>query len=78
MEVTADHVVVREDPGGSVALQRLAAGATQFFAVADGRWRQLPRSDVPATARKACVEAVPAGSNLLALRVFLGSTCGPA
>src|SRR5207244_1244668 len=28
--VTADHVAIREDPGGLVMLQRLAAGATQF------------------------------------------------
>ena len=74
--VTPDHLEIREESGSPVELQRLAEGATQFYRAARGAWRAV--GSPPAAGERACVEGVMAGSSLLALRVFLGTDCGPA
>jgi len=77
-DVTDARIDVREPSGQDVTLQRLAAGTTSFFRISNGAWARLaPQAQVPA-GQTACAEALLAGTNLLALRVFLGTECGPA
>lgn len=70
------RLAVKETSGTVVSVERLGAGATAFFRVSGGRWRQ---STAPPSAggMPVCVEAAVAGSRYLALRVFLGAPCGP-
>ena len=74
----ADTVEVREPSGRSVAMQRLAQGATAFFQISGSAWAQLATAAPVPTGQPACVETLMDGSNLLALRVFLGADCGPS
>jgi hypothetical protein len=77
-DVTDSRIDVREPSGQDVTLQRLAAGTTSFYRISNGAWAKLaPQAQVPA-GETACTEALLAGTNLLALRVFLGAGCGPA
>jgi len=77
-DVTDARIDVREVSGQDVTMQRLAAGTTSFYRVSNGVWAKLaPAAQVPA-GQTACTEALLAGTNLLALRVFLGTGCGPA
>jgi hypothetical protein len=77
-DVQADRLVLREAAGSMVTLHRLAEGATAFFRVAAGAWHQVAASADVEPSQLACIEAAMAGTNLLALRVFLGADCGPA
>jgi hypothetical protein len=74
--VDAD-VRLQEDDGSVVALQRLGAGATRFFRVSGGAWAELATQSHVAAGQRACVETLMDGTNLVAIRVFLGSGCGP-
>ena len=78
--VSQASVAVREGGGPRVELERAAAGATRFYELDGDRWATLAEEDTGAVeaGQEVCVEALLDGSNLLALRVFLGSTCGPA
>jgi hypothetical protein len=77
-DVTDARIDVREPSGQDVTMQRLAAGTTSFYRVSNGGWAKLaPQAQVSA-GQTACTEALLAGTNLLALRVFLGTGCGPA
>jgi len=77
-DVTDARIDVREASGQGVTMQRLAAGTTSFYRVSDGSWAKLsPQAQVSA-GQTACTEALLAKTNLLALRVFLGTECGPA
>lgn len=79
-ELDASELTLREGQGPILELERLAEGATAFLAVDAGRWRELAAGEVdllePGSA--ACVETLMDGRTLLALRVFLGTRCGPA
>lgn len=76
--LTGDRVVVREGRGPAVALNRLGGGATSFLRLDGGTWRAAaPGQAADARGEPACVEALLDGRTLLALRVFLGSGCGP-
>ena len=77
-EANADRLLVRDSLGSPIDLLRLAAGATVFFRVAGSVWQGLPERDTIPTGGPACVETLMDGTNLVALRVFLGATCGPA
>ncbi|MDQ3991258.1 MAG: hypothetical protein M3245_02955 [Actinomycetota bacterium] len=60
-------------------LERLAAGTTSFLRIGDGAWEPLPDDRAgAATGEDACVEAFVDGDAFLAIRVFVGATCGPA
>ena len=76
--VAADHLEIREALGSMVNVKRLAEGATVFYRISRNRWRSLGPSQIVAPGPEACVESLKSGSNLLALRVFLGADCGPA
>jgi hypothetical protein len=77
-DVAADRIEVQEPSGRVVAIQRLSQGATVFFRVAGSAWARLPTSAPVPTGQPTCVETLMDGSNLLALRVFLGADCGPS
>jgi hypothetical protein len=68
---------LREPVGPTVTLKRLVGGATSFFRVSAGKWVALTASERIATGQAACVQTLMDGTNLLALRVFLGASCGP-
>jgi hypothetical protein len=77
-DVTDSRIDLREASGQDVSMQRLAAGTTAFYRISDGAWAKLsPEAQVRA-GQAACTEALLDGTNLLALRVFLGTECGPA
>lgn len=78
--IDAEGMAVREGQGPSVDLERAAAGGTRFYRLDGGRWAVLSEDEADGveTGQEACVEALLDGRNLLALRVFLGTGCGPA
>ena len=76
-DVAPDHLKLRDASGAVLTLQRLAEGATVFFRASGGVWRQLDPLAPISRGQAVCVDTVMAGSNLLALRVFLGAACGP-
>jgi hypothetical protein len=76
--VTADRLEITEPFGSVVRLARLGNGATAFFAVQAGAWRRLTATTPVTTGASVCAETLMDGTNLLALRVFLGAECGPA
>ena len=76
--VDAAHIVVTEAAGPVVTLTRLAQGATAFFRASGGAWRRLTDQAPVEAGQLACVQTLMDGSNLLAIRVFLGADCGPA
>lgn len=78
-EIGEARVTIQAGSDTPVRLQRLAAGATTFLADSGGEWRaltdeQVADVDVGVTA---CAEALLDGTNLVALRIFLGAACGP-
>lgn len=75
-EVGDSAVVIREGEGPSISLGRFAAGATRFLRLRGGEWREAPARAAEA-GQAVCVEALLDGDTFLALRVFLGSDCGP-
>ncbi|HEX2030533.1 MAG TPA: hypothetical protein VHL78_03915 [Actinomycetota bacterium] len=76
--LTADRVVLRAGEGPPVPLNRLGGGATSFLRLDGGTWRETdPGDGGDVRGQPACVEAALDGRTLLALRVFLGSACGP-
>jgi hypothetical protein len=77
-DATQQRLVVQDALGSSIRLLRLAGGATVFYRVQGSRWQRVPDAEPIPTGGPACVETLMDGSNLLALRVFLGATCGPA
>jgi hypothetical protein len=77
-DVTDARIDVREPSGQDVTMQRLAAGTTTFYRVSNGVWAKLAPEAQVSAGQNACTEALLAGTNLLALRVFLGTECGPA
>jgi hypothetical protein len=76
-DVSPDSLRVTEPAGSVVKLRRLTGTATSFFQVSGGSWRRLGRKDPIDTGQHVCVETLMDGATLLALRVFLGSDCGP-
>jgi hypothetical protein len=77
-DVTDSRIDLREASGQKVSLQRLAAGTTAFYRVSRGTWEKLAPEAPVAAGQAACAQALLDGTNLIALRVFLGSGCGPA
>ena len=72
-----DRLVIREPLGSVLTVKRLGQAATAFYRVSGDRWDRLgPRAQVGAGGA-VCVESALDGTNLLALRVFLGASCGP-
>jgi hypothetical protein len=77
-QVDTDRLQVRDSLGTLITVRRLGAGATAFFSVSGAQWRRLADTAAIEPGGLACVETLMDGLNLLALRVFLGASCGPA
>lgn len=80
-EIAGSFLTIREGEGASIRLHRLAAGASRFLRVSDGRWRELSlkEADQIQVGERACAEALLDGTTFVALRIFLGAAgCGPA
>jgi hypothetical protein len=78
-EVTGDRILLQEGSGGpTIQLRRFAAGATRVHRLVGTEWREVPRRGLDrAQGTAACVEALMDEGELLAVRVFLRSTCAP-
>jgi hypothetical protein len=76
-DVAPDSLRITEPAGSEVKLRRLAGTATAFYRVSGDAWQKLGSKENIATGQDVCVETLADGSTLLALRVFLGSGCGP-
>jgi hypothetical protein len=68
-----------EGQGPRIRLERLAEGATGFYRLEGEAWQELSSEEVDLlqVGERACVEVLLDGRTFLALRVFLGSSCGP-
>jgi hypothetical protein len=76
-DVTERQLVLKEALGPRVVLKRLGQDATAFFRAVGDAWERVGGSGV-GNGDQVCVETLLDGTNLLALRVFLGADCGPA
>jgi hypothetical protein len=78
-EVGAGRLVLQEGEGPTIRLERFAEGATKFLVLEPQGWRELGEDEVGAVEAggDVCVEALLDGRIFFALRVFLGSSCGP-
>jgi hypothetical protein len=76
-DVAQGSIGVTEPAGSEVKLRRLTGAATSFFLVSGHSWRRLGPKERIHTGEPVCVETLMDGATLLALRVFLGSDCGP-
>jgi hypothetical protein len=77
-DLTDRQLVVREALGASVGLKRLGQDATAFYRATGGTWARVDPAVELQTGDRVCVETLLDGENLLALRVFLGTDCGPS
>jgi hypothetical protein len=73
------RVTVVEAAGARVVLRRLAEEATRFFGRSGGSWASLGPEAVSGIGAGApvCAEALRDRGIFLAVRVFVGATCGP-
>ena len=76
-EIGETELVVQDGDADPIAVQRFAGRATRFFRLAGGEWRELDETTGLEPGDHACVEALLDGDAFLAVRVFLGSECGP-
>jgi hypothetical protein len=79
-ELDAAEMTLREGEGPSITIRRFEEGATDFLRLTEGRWRELRTTEVDSLppGQQACVETLLDGRTFFALRVFVGSRCGPA
>jgi hypothetical protein len=75
LDATTGSFQLEQGDGAMVTLQRV--GATKLFRVSGSSWEQLAAEAGVRTGEAACIETLLDGSNLVALRVFLGAGCGP-
>jgi hypothetical protein len=77
--VSLSKLNVVEGGGSRAIVHRLSEGATRFFVLQAGRFEAMPEADALAvrSGTPLCVESLLDGKRLLALRVFVGSACGP-
>jgi hypothetical protein len=78
--ISDSALAVREGQGPRIRVERFAAGATTFLRQDGDGWSELSTGEVEAleAGQQACVEALLDGETFLALRVFVGTGCGPA
>jgi hypothetical protein len=77
VSVTPDRIGLRQADGSDAKLQRLAGSATRFLRVEGDAWKAFVPAGGEAVGHPACIETLMDGSNLVAIRVFLDSGCGP-
>ncbi len=74
-DATRDSFRLEQGDGVLVTVERL--GSTKLFRVSGDAWTQLAGEAPVRAGEDACIETLLDGSNLVALRVFLGAGCGP-
>ncbi len=80
-QIAESQITIQNGEGASIRLQRLAAGASRFLRLTNGRWREVATEDRDGVrvGERACAEALLDGATFVALRVFVGALgCGPA
>ncbi len=80
-QVAESEITIQNGEGASIRLQRLAAGASRFLRLTNGRWREVSTEETDGirVGERACAEALLDGATFVALRVFVGALgCGPA
>jgi hypothetical protein len=79
-EIGETQLLLRDGEGPPVTVERFSGGATRFYEVDGGEWRQLEEDEVDGvpSGREACIEALADGETFLAIRVFLDRICAPA
>jgi hypothetical protein len=75
--IANDHIVLKQGDGSEASLQRLADSATKFLHVSGDAWKQFVPPAGDANSRRACIETLMDGTNLVAIRVFVDVGCGP-
>jgi hypothetical protein len=76
-EVGDTELVLQDGDADPIEVQRFAGSATRFYRLAGGEWREIAETATVEPGDHACVEALLDGEAFLAVRVFLGSGCGP-
>jgi hypothetical protein len=78
-EVAEARLVIRRGEGRRLEVERFAEGATVFLAPTDGDWVELSPGQTAEVepGAEACIETLLDGRTFFALRVFLGTSCGP-
>ncbi len=79
-EIGETQLTLRDGEAPPINVERFSGGATRFYALDGGVWRELELEEVDgvATGEDACIEALADGEAFLALRVFLDRICAPA
>jgi hypothetical protein len=79
-EASEATLVVRKGEGRPIPIERFAEGATVFLRPVNEGWTELSPAETAAVRAgpEVCVESLLDRGTFFALRVFLGSTCGPA
>jgi hypothetical protein len=77
--VSPARVVVVEPEGARITLRRLGPAATRFYLRDGRRWIEAPQDEIETVraGTPVCAEALLDGGHYVALRLFLGSACGP-
>jgi hypothetical protein len=76
-EVGDTEMVLQDGDAEPIEVQRFAGTATRFYRLTGGKWRELTEPGSVEAGGDVCVEALLDGEAFLAVRVFLGSGCGP-
>jgi hypothetical protein len=74
-DATNDSFRLEQGDGALVTVERL--GSTKLYRVSGDAWTQQAGEAPVRSGEDACIETLLDGSNLVALRVFLGAGCGP-
>ena len=77
VEARADRIRLQQGDGSIAALQRLPGSATKVFEIAGDAWAPVAPGARVDGGKPACIETLMDGTNLVAIRVFLGAGCGP-
>jgi hypothetical protein len=77
-EIGERGLVLRDGEGPRIEVERFAGAATRFYRLTNGRWLELAADAQVPPGGEACVEALLDEQAFLAVRVFLGTGCGPA
>jgi hypothetical protein len=77
-EIGERGLVLRDGEGPRIEVERFAGSATRIYRLTNGRWLELAAEAPVPPGGEACVEALLDEGAFLAVRVFLGTGCGPA
>lgn len=78
-QTAPDRLTVVEPEGARIELVTLGSGATRVYVRDGGRWVEAAEGSVASApaGTPVCVEALLDGPHYVAIRAFLGASCGP-